>query len=545
MKKIIGLVIAMLMLGSCIVIAAVPRYGINIQGRLTDASNKALANKEIANFKIYDMPQGGRELVMITPNPAISTNDQGFFNYEMIINDLDMPDLLNFTTQLYVEVAIIGAGNNFLALPRQPLTSAPYAIRAKYADDSISLGGIPAASYVQKDAQGNIVGAEYVKKSGDSMTGTLTVDAAGKYAVKAHAHDESGSAVFAYNTQMVAGVSQYNGTGITGKGKTGIFGEGAIGVQGKGGTMGGSFESLNGIGVQGKGGTAGGSFESLNGKAVSAKSINDVAVFADGKRGGISALSSDGIGIQGISNSSNDAVYGRSSLGGNGVHGSSSGNGVYGESSAGVGVYGQGVTAGGSFESVAGVGVKGASSLSIGVSGSSATSYGVLGQSTSAAGVAGFSSSMPAVYGSSDGSDGVYGTTTAGENKSGVRGDNLNGVGVKGVGLVGGSFEGRSIGVYGSSIAAGNMDSAFKVKLVESLNVPYDIGYRINIGRGLKIFAMIPTVSNIANTEYYYQTTKDLRFPNIEYDSNTGEMIAYNVYNANANVNIRVLILYK
>jgi hypothetical protein len=247
-------------------------------------------------------------------------------------------------------------------------------------------------------------------------------------------------------------------------------------------------------GVYSTGSTVGGG---VVGKTINAPTLTDADF-------GVAGLSKTGSGVYGLSQTSGDAarwkagVYGASD-GGKGVMGwSSSGEGVYGESTSGhgvegistnaVGVYGKGATAGGSFES------------------------------------------------SAAGSSAVRGVATG-----------STGVGVYGMGATaGGSFESATgIGVYGSSIAAGNADYPFKVKIYRKQNVPsgseqiFDSG----LGRGKEIYAIFASyvsVSEVSGGEYRWRPADDANI-HVYYLSTDGTFRLRNMQSYPVHTNIVVI----
>lgn len=232
MKKIIGLgvLVGVLVVGVCIssVFAVAPEYTITVQGKLTDSFGNSVRNTSVRGVRlyIYDALDNGMLIASKNLQNGITTDPNGVFNIEVAPSTFTIAQgqLFDFNKQYYLEIYV---NDNTIGLeitfPRQKLTGAPYAIRAKYAD--------VAASVV--DAQGNPVG--YVKKSGDMMNGFLIVSASSEKAISAESTNEIG-----------------------------------VGVFGKGRASGGRFESTfgprdMGVGIYGKGVAAGGSFESSAG----------------------------------------------------------------------------------------------------------------------------------------------------------------------------------------------------------------------------------------------------------------------------------------
>jgi hypothetical protein len=171
--------------------------------------------------------------------------------------------------------------------------------------------------------------------------------------------------------------------------------------------------------------------------------------------------------VEGVDDGVGYGLYGRSSLGGNGVYGRSdtpSRAGVYGENSRGIGVTGSsfgyiGVLGSSPLyegvygQSDSGVGVRGMSNTLFGVLGESyegRNSIGVYGVSRSANGngVAGYTFDGTGVNGASHSGIGVAGRS---DTNVGVAGESFNGDGV-----VGGSHNGNGVHGYSSYIEGGN-----------------------------------------------------------------------------------------
>ena len=215
---------------------------------------------------------------------------------------------------------------------------------------------------------------------------------------------------------------------------------------------------------------------------------------------------------------------------------------------SGAAVYGKNT----STNSSAGVGVFGSSTKGDGVSGQTSTAgqSGVIGNDISGGqgrGVSGLSPAGIGVYGESLSSDGVQGKSTTGDgvhgvaaaaNKSGVYGNNSG----SGYGVYGGSTNG--IGVYGSSIAAGNTDSAFKVKFYLFENIGPLGSKQLQIGSNLEILSIASSTYLISSSEWIEGGDhRASAHSHAIYNKDRGTLFVSN--GMNSNVSIRVMLVYR
>lgn len=120
-----------LLLVAIISFAEVPQL-INYQGKLTDPDGMAIDVPTDITFRIYDDPGAGT-LRWSESHVAVTVN-HGLFDVVLgSTTPLDLP----FDEQYWVELEVDGE----VLSPRQPLTSAPYALRAAYADSLASTSG--------------------------------------------------------------------------------------------------------------------------------------------------------------------------------------------------------------------------------------------------------------------------------------------------------------------------------------------------------------------------------------------------------------------
>lgn len=104
--------------------AAIPRT-ISYQGYLTDAGGVPVSSTVSIVFKLYDVPSGGTHLWTETQSVPV-----GKGIYQVTLGSVT-PMTLPFDTQYYLGVAVSGEDE---MLPRQSLTSVPYALRATAMD---------------------------------------------------------------------------------------------------------------------------------------------------------------------------------------------------------------------------------------------------------------------------------------------------------------------------------------------------------------------------------------------------------------------------
>lgn len=149
---ILALIMALAVLTSALN-ADVPNT-VNYQGRLTDDAGQPVNGAKLIKFKIYGSQSGNDSLW--TSNYQIVQINDGLFNYELGSN-VPLPEDL-FT----------GTGNRYLGItvdtdpeiqPRTQFIAEPYAIRARTAD--------------------SVVGAPYVLKTGDTISGHMYFDGDG------------------------------------------------------------------------------------------------------------------------------------------------------------------------------------------------------------------------------------------------------------------------------------------------------------------------------------------------------------------------------
>jgi hypothetical protein len=128
---------------------------INYQGYLTDSSGTPLNGSLSMIFAIYDAASGGTQLWTETQPSVPVTN--GLFN--VLLGSVNPINASHLNGESYLGIQV---GADLEVTPRQRLASVPYAMRADKANDADTLDGMDSTNFVNK--------------SGDTMTGALTVD---------------------------------------------------------------------------------------------------------------------------------------------------------------------------------------------------------------------------------------------------------------------------------------------------------------------------------------------------------------------------------
>lgn len=135
------------------------------QGRLTNAGMPPTGNYDF-QFTLYDA--GGAVVAGQQRLNVLVTN--GVFNVSLDFGAGSFPGADRF---LEIAVRPAGGGGFTTLAPRQPMLSAPYAIKslnAATADNSAQLGGVDGARFVRQDAGGNVAIA-----GGLTVSGSLNI----------------------------------------------------------------------------------------------------------------------------------------------------------------------------------------------------------------------------------------------------------------------------------------------------------------------------------------------------------------------------------
>src|SRR5207249_1200806 len=120
------------------------------QGRLTDGGTPANGNYDL-QFVLWDSLSGGSQIgsMQTVSNVSVSA---GIFTVTLDFGANAFPGANRF---LEISARLSGASSFTLLLPRQPITSTPYAVRSGYATladtatNATQLGGVGASQYVQ------------------------------------------------------------------------------------------------------------------------------------------------------------------------------------------------------------------------------------------------------------------------------------------------------------------------------------------------------------------------------------------------------------
>ncbi len=151
---------------------------INYQGRLADASGNPANGNFQFQFRLFDAAVGGTQISSTITNVNITVTS-GFYNARLDFGANAFPGADRFL-EIAVRTTIF---QPYYTLPsRDQIVSAPYSIKSKMADtatNTVQLGGVDAARFVQRDAGGNVSIA-----GGLTVNGSLslnTVNAATQY----------------------------------------------------------------------------------------------------------------------------------------------------------------------------------------------------------------------------------------------------------------------------------------------------------------------------------------------------------------------------
>jgi hypothetical protein len=150
---------------------AQPTTAFTYQGKLTDAGNPANGNYEL-EFKLYDEPNVGTG----TQQGATLQRDPVTASAGVFTVTLDFGSNVFSGADRYLEIGVRpdGSANAYTVLsPRQPITSAPYAIQTL---NSQQLGGLPASGFIQNTSAPQ-AGANF-NIDGKGTVGSLDVNGA-------------------------------------------------------------------------------------------------------------------------------------------------------------------------------------------------------------------------------------------------------------------------------------------------------------------------------------------------------------------------------
>ena len=176
MKKINKIIIFVIILFSLIqIVLAVPN-SINIQGKLTDSSDKVKTGTFNFGFGIYDNFTSGNKLY--ESNITATTNARGI--YDIILNNIN----LNFDKQLYLGIEVDNDGE---MAPRGNLTAVPYSFRANTSESldenkSYTVSGLNVTQSLIVGGGANISGDLSVNNE-INLTSTGNIDASGNLSI--------------------------------------------------------------------------------------------------------------------------------------------------------------------------------------------------------------------------------------------------------------------------------------------------------------------------------------------------------------------------
>ena len=107
---------------------------LNYQGTLTDNAGQPISGTEQVTFKIYDVASGGTAVWTETQDVTITEG-----RFSVVLGSDNPLDANMFGGETYLGISV---GNNAEMVPRQKLTSVPYAFWAAKAVSAIPSGGI-------------------------------------------------------------------------------------------------------------------------------------------------------------------------------------------------------------------------------------------------------------------------------------------------------------------------------------------------------------------------------------------------------------------
>ena len=191
------------------------------QGRLNDNSAAANGSYDM-QFRVYDTASGGTQKGLTVTKTAVAVTN-GIFTVTI---DPSFPAFFNQAGN-YLEISIrLNGGSSYTPLvPRQSITSAPYAVQSISSQNADSLAGIPATNYLQANGSG----ANLTNLNASNITAGTVPDARLAANVartnapnvftmdqtinNANLFQSGGLATFQVNSGFVAS-GTFNGTGI-------------------------------------------------------------------------------------------------------------------------------------------------------------------------------------------------------------------------------------------------------------------------------------------------------------------------------------------
>lgn len=203
------------------------------QGKLNDGALPANGTYQF-QFRLYDAASSGNQIGQtLTDVPATVTN--GIFAVSL---DFGVENFDGGARFLEIDVRLNGNGQPYTTLtPRQAVTSTPYAVKSLNADNattannSLNLGGVPAAQYVvtsdprMSDERNPLPGsANYIQNATDQQTGSnFNISGEGKankftsvFVNATSAFQQGGARVLQFNATKSGFVGVFTGTNTTG-----------------------------------------------------------------------------------------------------------------------------------------------------------------------------------------------------------------------------------------------------------------------------------------------------------------------------------------
>ncbi len=151
---------------------------ITYQGRLNDGPNPANGSYDL-RFTVFDVPEYGFPVGPVLTNSGVMVSD-GLFQAELDFGD----GVFTNSSRLWLELGVRKSGGSYYTalVPHQPFTPAPYALYAPNAGtaaSAVSAQTVAAGSVGLAGLDTASVDTRYVNKTGDTMTGRLTLPADG------------------------------------------------------------------------------------------------------------------------------------------------------------------------------------------------------------------------------------------------------------------------------------------------------------------------------------------------------------------------------
>ncbi|MBC7901068.1 MAG: tail fiber domain-containing protein [Saprospiraceae bacterium] len=178
------------------------------QGRFTDTAQQQPTNGTYQiRFALFDAVSGGSQIGPAIVNPSVLVTN-GIFTVSLNFGASSFSGATRF---LQISVFTIPADTYVGLTPRQPVTSAPYAIKAldsdtaAAAEDAANLGGVPATQYVQTNDSRLNDDRNPTAGSGNYVQNRLTPQTSTNFNI-----DGNGTAGGTLTGDLINSNSQYN-----------------------------------------------------------------------------------------------------------------------------------------------------------------------------------------------------------------------------------------------------------------------------------------------------------------------------------------------